>query len=108
MSRAAGATPGRPRAGALLCVRVVPRGGRDAIDGWEGEALRVRVAAAPADGKANAAVIALLARAAGIPKSQVAIVRGAASREKWVRVGSLDAAAARERIGELLDGTTDT
>jgi uncharacterized protein (TIGR00251 family) len=83
---------------ALLHVRVVPRGGRDTIVGWEGEALRVRVAAAPADGKANAAVVALLARAARVPKSEVTIVRGASSREKWVRVDALDAAAIRGRI----------
>lgn len=82
--------------GDLLRLRVTPRGGRDAVVGWDGEALRVRVAAAPADGAANDAVVALLARALGVSKGAVEIVRGASSREKWVRVRGLDAAALRE------------
>jgi uncharacterized protein len=80
---------------ALLCVRVTPRGGADAVVGWEGDALRVRVAAAPADGEANRAVIALLAKRFGVSKSEIEIVRGDTSREKWVRVGALDPAALR-------------
>ena len=49
-----------------LSVRVTPRGGRDAVDGWTRDdagrpVLKVRVAAAAADGKANAAVIGLRA-----------------------------------------------
>jgi len=98
---AAGRGRGPRAGGALLCVRVVPRGGRDALDGWDGDALRVRVAAAPADGKANAAVIALLARAVGVAKTEIAIVRGETSREKWLRVDALDAGAVRARLGEL-------
>lgn len=82
----------------LLRVRVTPRGGRDAVLGWDGDVLRVRVRAAPAGGEANAAVVALLARALGLPRGAIEIIRGASSREKWIRVGDLDPARLRERL----------
>jgi len=59
----------------------------------------VRVTAPPVDGKANAAVCALIARAAGVPKSRVSVVRGTASRDKVVRVEGVDAAALRDLGG---------
>lgn len=81
----------------LLRVRVAPRAGRDAVVGWEGETLRVRVAAPPAEGRANAAVVALLARHFDVPKREIEIVRGAASRDKWVRVDAMSAESLRSR-----------
>ncbi|GIW17640.1 MAG: hypothetical protein KatS3mg064_0797 [Tepidiforma sp.] len=86
---------------ARLTVRVTPRAGRDGIDGFdEAGALRVRVRAAPADGAANAAVAALLAKALGLPGRQVALVQGAASRVKVFEVGlPLEEAAARLGAG---------
>jgi hypothetical protein len=47
---------------------------------------QVRVTAAPADGEANRAVIALLAEAFGVARSRVELVRGAASRDKLFRI----------------------
>ena len=81
-----------------IAVRVTPRGGRDAIEGWTADAdgrpvLKVRVAAAATDGQANAAVVALLARALGRPKSAVRLVRGASSRTKQLEIEGLDPAA---------------
>jgi uncharacterized protein (TIGR00251 family) len=72
-------------------VRLTPRGGRDRIDGFAPDAagervLRVRVAAPPVDGAANAALVRLLAKALGVPKSAVAIVGGKTSRDKTVEV----------------------
>ncbi len=85
------------RDGGLLAVRVQPRAGRNEVVGWQGAVLRVRVTAAPADGQANRAVIELLADAFGVPRSAVALVSGARSRDKLVRVGlhSLDELRAR-------------
>ena len=54
--------------------------------GWRGEALRVCVTAAPEDGKANRAVIALLAEHCAVPPSSISLVRGATSRDKWFRL----------------------
>ena len=81
-----------------LAVRVTPRGGRDGVEGWSRDAagrplLRVRVAAAAADGAANAAVLALLAKALGVPRSRVQIVRGETSRVKQIEAEGLDEVA---------------
>jgi uncharacterized protein YggU (UPF0235/DUF167 family) len=70
-----------------LAVRVTPRAGGDGIVGWLGDArdeLGVRVSVAPEGGKANAAVVRVLARSMGIPKSTIALVRGHTSRHKLV------------------------
>lgn len=67
-------------------VRVTARAGRDGIEGVVDGRLRVRVAAAPVDGAANAAVERLVAEALGVPPSSVATVRGAASRLKVLAV----------------------
>ena len=76
--------------GVRVRLKVLPRARRDAVDGIvegrDGPALRVWVTAAPDDGKANAAVIALLARAWRVPKSAIALVQGATSRQKLIHV----------------------
>jgi len=75
--------------GVRLTVRLTPRGGRDAIDGVESLAdgrsvLKVRVRAAPSEGEANAALIALLARECDLPRSAVTLVAGKSARLKTV------------------------
>lgn len=75
----------------MLHLRVTPNSGRDAIEGAESRddgtcVLRLRVAAVPDKGKANAAVIALLAKALGVPKSTLSLVAGDTSRLKTVAV----------------------
>ncbi|GLK74287.1 DUF167 family protein [Ancylobacter dichloromethanicus] len=74
-----------------VTVRATPRGGRDAIEGivalGDGRrALKARVSAAAEDGKANAALARLLAKAAGIAPSRVALVSGATGRTKSFRL----------------------
>jgi len=83
----------------LLAVRVQPGASTDAIVGWQGEALRVRVSAPAREGRANAAVARLLASALRVPLSTVELARGAAGRDKLFRFRTLDAAAARARLG---------
>ncbi|ROR34487.1 DUF167 family protein [Inmirania thermothiophila] len=70
----------------VLAVRVQPRASRTAVVGPEGERLRVRVSAPPADGRANAALAELLAEAFGVPRRQVEILAGAGARDKRVRI----------------------
>ncbi len=67
---------------AYLRVRVTPAAGRDALAGWQGDVLRIKVAAAPEKGRANQAVLKLLAGALGLPPAALRIVRGASSRDK--------------------------
>lgn len=74
-----------------LRVRLTPKAGRDAIEGWWTDgagrsALKARVAAPPEDGKANTALVGLLARTLAVRKSDVRIASGAASRLKTVEV----------------------
>ena len=72
-----------------LNVRVTPRASKNAIDGFRNDALIVRVTAPPVDSAANDAVVNLLAEALGIPKRQISIARGAASRNKVVDIDGL-------------------
>jgi uncharacterized protein YggU (UPF0235/DUF167 family) len=78
----------------LIAVRVTPRGGRDGVDGWIRDAagrllLKVRVAAPAAEGQANAAVIAVLAKALGLPKSAFTLLSGQTARVKRIDVVGL-------------------
>jgi uncharacterized protein len=67
-------------------IRLQPRGGRDAVVGERDGAVLIRISAPPVDGKANAALIAFVAKRLGVPKSSVTIVRGEAARNKVIRV----------------------
>lgn len=74
-----------------LAVKVVPGSSRDAIVGWLGEALKVKVAAPPEKGKANARVIEMLAVALGIGTDDIEVTSGHASPSKIVTIsGMLD------------------
>lgn len=84
---------------ALVRVRVTPRSGRDALAGWLDGVLRVRLAAAPVDGRANEALVRLLADAAGLPASRVQIVTGQRGREKRVSFEGLDIETLVARLG---------
>ncbi|WP_029032708.1 DUF167 domain-containing protein [Salinarimonas rosea] len=82
--------PWADEVGDRLVVRVTPKASAARItaerDADGGLALRVAVTAPPEDGKANAAVIALLAAALGLPRSALAIVRGETARTKTIRI----------------------
>lgn len=72
----------------VLAVHVQPGAKRTEAAGTHGDALKIRLAAPPVDGKANAELVRFLAEAFGVPKRQVAILHGATSREKRVRIDS--------------------
>jgi uncharacterized protein YggU (UPF0235/DUF167 family) len=76
--------------GLRLRLKVKPQARHNAIDGVvpdvEGAALAVSVTALPEDGKANAALIALLAAAWDLPRSSFAVVQGATARRKLLRL----------------------
>ena len=74
-----------------LRVRLTPGGGADRIDGLATDAdglpyLKARVRAAPEDGKANAALEALIAKALGVAKGKVSVVRGHTARLKTLEI----------------------
>ncbi len=76
--------------GVRLRLKVRPQARRAGIDGVvpdrDGEALSVSVTAAPEDGKANAAVIALLAASLDVAKSTISVTQGASARRKTIHV----------------------
>lgn len=89
--------------GAQLAVRLTPRGGADRIDGWDTDAagrrfLKARVRAAPENGEANAALESLIAKALGVPRSAVAVTRGATARLKQLTVSGLNDADVAARL----------
>ena len=77
--------------GVVLHLRLTPKGGRDGFDGVALDAagkaaLQARVRAVPEDGKANEALIELLAKALRVRKSALVLVSGATSRQKTIRI----------------------
>ena len=66
--------------------------------GFREDILRLRVTAPPEDGKANAAVVRLLAQTLGIPRSRLEIIQGHSSRNKVIKVASLNALEVRQRL----------
>jgi uncharacterized protein (TIGR00251 family) len=90
--------PGSSDDGELLAVRVMPRARQDEIAGMREGVLLVRTTAPPQDGRANAAVLRLIAKRLGIARTRVVLVAGARSREKLLRIEGLTGAEARERL----------
>jgi uncharacterized protein (TIGR00251 family) len=91
--------PASNAARALLDVRLTPRASRAGVE-VAGDLVRVRVTAPPAEGRANAALIDLLAKRLGVAKRDVTIVRGHTSRTKRVAIEGLALADALARLAE--------
>jgi len=88
----------RPEKSCTLEVRVQPGAKSDAIERLEDGRLRVRLTARPVEGKANDALIVLIARMLKVSRGSVAIARGHRSRDKAVRVEGLSTAEALSRL----------
>jgi uncharacterized protein len=92
--------------GLVLSVRVTPNAGVDRIEGAEQRddgvvVLRLRVAAVPDRGRANAAVVALLSKALGVSKSSIRLISGETARLKVLAVTG-DPPALATRLAALL------
>ena len=83
---------------ARIQIRVHPKAASNRIGAVVGSTVRVYVTAPPADGKANAAAIELLAKSLGVAKSRVTIQRGERGRNKAVVVEGLDYEAAMAKL----------
>jgi uncharacterized protein len=85
--------------GILLDLRISPGARRSSIEGPYGEsALKLKVAAPPVDGKANAEAERFLAELLDIPRSNVTVVRGASSRDKVVLVRGVGPSETRKLL----------
>ncbi len=83
----------------LIEVRLQPRAGADQIAGERDGVLLVRVRAAPERGRANGALLRLIARRLSLPLGRVELARGQRSRQKLVRVSGLAEEAVRRELG---------
>lgn len=79
---------------ATLVVQVAPRARSTTVAGQHGDAIRIRIAAAPVDGAANAELVRFLAARLGVPRAAVTIVAGAGARRKRIVIAGLATAAA--------------
>lgn len=90
----------RTPTGIRLMVRLTPRGGRDALGGARADTagraqLLARVGSPPVEGAANAALVKLIARTLGVPKSAVTLVSGETARVKTLEIAGDPAALER-------------
>jgi uncharacterized protein (TIGR00251 family) len=84
---------------AELAIRLQPRSRREEVVGERDGVIVVRVSAPPVDGKANEALVKLLAKRLGVPRSAVNITHGHTSRDKRLTIDGLTAAQARQKLG---------
>ena len=92
-----------PEGAIVLRLHVQPGAGRTAVTGRHGDALKVKVAAPPDQGRANDACAELIAKVAGVKPSDVEIVGGASSRSKRVKVAGVEAEDLARLLGLALD-----
>jgi uncharacterized protein (TIGR00251 family) len=83
-----------------LTLRVSPGASRSAVVGRHGAGWKIRVAAAPEDGKANDAVVRLLAETLALPTRDVRIVSGMSSRDKTVALEGMGLEEIQRRLAE--------
>jgi uncharacterized protein (TIGR00251 family) len=85
--------------GSALAVRVTPRASRnEVVEILEDGTIKVRIAAAPADDEANAALLEFLSEILGVPQNKLDIVAGVAGRDKLISVVDMDVETAHARI----------
>jgi len=89
--------------GVELSVFCQPKAARSALIGMHGGALKAKVKAPPVEGRANRALLDLLAGALSVPRGRVTLVSGEQSRNKRVRVDGVDAESALAAILVALD-----
>jgi uncharacterized protein (TIGR00251 family) len=89
--------------GVILPVRAQPGARKNGVTGEHAGALKVAVTQAPEKGKANQALIEVLAVALQVSRSRIELLSGATSSQKKFRIAGIDAATLRERIAAILD-----
>jgi uncharacterized protein (TIGR00251 family) len=87
----------------VLAVHVQPGAGRTEVVGRHGDALKLRVAAPPTGGRANTAVVDLVAKEFNLKSADVDVVSGASSRDKRLKLKGIDRKAAERIVDRLLD-----
>ena len=82
-----------------LAIKAIPNAPKNAVAGWLGDALKVKVHAPALEGRANEDLCEFLAETLGLPKRAVTLLQGEKSRQKLVQIEGLDLAGAKARLG---------
>jgi uncharacterized protein (TIGR00251 family) len=90
----------RTPAGWTIAVHVQPGAKRTAVAGVHGERLKIRIAAPPIEGRANAAIVAFIAERLDVPRAQVSVTRGERSRDKLIVIADSDCDPTKLLAGE--------
>ncbi|BBO33040.1 DUF167 domain-containing protein [Lacipirellula parvula] len=97
------ASPIEPHpSGVVIRMKARPSARRNGFAGIHADALRVDVTAAPEKGKANEAIIALLAEAFGAAKSQIELISSPTNSQKRFLITGIDLAVAEELLAKAL------
>ena len=91
------------KTGVMLSVHACPRAAQDQVQGLHGDAVKIRLRAPPADGRANDALIAFLSRILDVPVRNLIIVSGHSSRRKRVAIAGVTGAVVQAKLGLCLD-----
>jgi len=91
-------------AGVKITVHVVPRASRTALAGLHDDALRIRLAAPPVDGKANRTLIEFIAKTLKVPQRQVQLLAGDTARRKYLHVTGLTLESALQLLSNPTGG----
>jgi uncharacterized protein (TIGR00251 family) len=83
----------------IIKVKILPKSSKNQIVGREGDLFKVKVVAPPIEGKANKALVDLLARKLRVPKGAIEIISGKSSKLKLIRIDGLS----REDIDRALE-----
>jgi len=81
-------------------VKVVPGSSRDEIVGWLGDALKIKVMAPPEKGRANEAVVQMLAERLVVPADTVSVISGHSSASKVIAIIGMDDEMLKKALGE--------
>ena len=87
-----------PEPSCLLALKAIPNAPRNAITGWLGDALKVKVHAPALEGRANGELCDFLAAQLSLPRRAVTLVQGNKSRQKLLRISGLTLAEVRTRL----------
>ena len=85
--------------GSIIQVHATPRASKSQIQGLHGDALKIRLQAAPVDGKANEALVEFLAEWLGVPQRHITLLSGQTSRQKRLCIQGVTAHQVAEAIG---------
>jgi uncharacterized protein (TIGR00251 family) len=82
-----------------LLIHVLPRAGRNEVVGWHGDAVKIKLKAAPVDGAANEELIKFLAKTVCVPRGAVQISSGTRARRKRVEIEGISRARVISSLG---------